>query len=300
MNCNLCPRRCNVSRCDGELGFCGMPDEIYAARAALHFGEEPVISGTNGSGAIFFSGCNLRCAFCQNHEISTDNYGEKISVERLAEIFFELEEKNAHNINLVTPTHYSYKIAKAVAIARKRGLIIPIVYNCGGYESVNTIKFLYNTVDIYLPDFKYVSPHLSAKYSNAPDYFSTAKKALEQMVINRPKPIIQNGLMKYGVIVRHMVLPGCVDDSKRVLRYLYNEYKNDIYISIMSQYTPVNNRHDELCRSITLDEYNEVVDFAAELGIENAFVQDLDSSGTDFIPKFDLEGIFSENKFKLQ
>ena len=287
MKCNLCPRRCGASRKDGSLGFCGMPEDIYVARAALHFWEEPCISGTGGSGAVFFSGCNLKCVFCQNFEISAKKYGKKISVSQLAEIFSELEEKGAHNINLVTPTHYSDKIVKAAETARKNGLKIPVVYNCGGYENPDTIKALENTVDVYLPDFKYVSPKLSGKYSNAPDYFKTAKKALAEMVRSRPEPVIENGLMKRGVLVRHMVLPGCTDDSKRVLRYLYNEYKNNIYISIMSQYTPMNGRFAELCRPVSRKEYDEVVDFAADLGIENAFVQDGASSGKEYIPKWE-------------
>lgn len=268
-----------------------MPEDIYVARAALHFWEEPCISGSNGSGAVFFCGCGLKCVFCQNSEISAGISGKKISVERLADIFCELQQKNAHNINLVTPTHYSDKIIKAVGIARRNGLEIPVVYNCGGYENVNTVSALKNTVDIFLPDFKYVSPTLSGRYSNAPDYFAAAKKALAEMVRIRPKPIIENGIMRSGVIVRHLVLPGCTDDSKRVLRYLYNEYKNDIYISIMSQYTPINGRFAELCRPVGKDEYEDVVDFAANLGIENAFVQDGASSGAEYIPKFDFTGI---------
>lgn len=291
MKCNLCPRNCGVSRCGADVGYCGMPEDIYVARAALHFWEEPCISGSNGSGAVFFCGCGLKCVFCQNSEISVGISGKKISVERLADIFCELQQKNAHNINLVTPTHYSDKIITAVGIARRNGLEIPVVYNCGGYENVNTVSALKNTVDIFLPDFKYVSPALSGRYSNAPDYFSAAKKALAEMVRIRPKPIIENGIMQSGVIVRHMVLPGCTDDSKRVLRYLYNEYKNDIYISIMSQYTPINGRFAELCRPVGKDEYEDVVDFAANLGIENAFVQDGTSSGEEYIPKFDFTGI---------
>ncbi len=287
MECNLCPRGCGVSRRGGSLGFCGMPEDIYIARAALHFGEEPCISGTKGSGTVFFSGCNLRCVFCQNFEISAEKHGRKISVMRLAEIFSELEAQGAHNINLVTPTHYSDKIITAVEAARKNGLKIPIVYNCGGYESADTIKALKGTVDIYLTDFKYVSPQLSGKFSNAPDYFKTAKKALAEMVRSCPEPVFENGMMKSGVIVRHLVLPGCTDDSKRILRYLYNEYGNKIYISIMSQYTPMNGRFAELCRSLRRSEYDDVVDFAADLGIENAFVQDGDSTGKEYIPEWD-------------
>ena len=287
MKCNLCPRGCGVSRRSGSLGFCGMPEDIYIARAALHFGEEPCISGTKGSGTVFFSGCNLRCVFCQNFEISAEKHGRKISVIRLAEIFSELEAQGAHNINLVTPTHYSDKIITAIEIARKNGLQIPVVYNCGGYESADTIKALKGTVDIYLTDFKYVSPQLSGKYSNAPDYFKTAKKALAEMVHSCPEPVFENGVMKSGVIVRHLVLPGCTDDSKRVLRYLYNEYGNKIYISIMSQYTPMNGRFAELCRPLRRSEYDDVADFAADLGIENAFVQDGDSTGKEYIPEWD-------------
>lgn len=291
MKCNLCPRKCGVSRLNGSLGFCGMPEELYIARAALHFGEEPCISGKNGSGTVFFSGCNLRCDFCQNYEISEERCGKKISVERLAEIFINLQSQNAHNINLVTPTHYSDKIIKAAAIARSHGLNIPIAYNCGGYEDVDTLRTLNDTVNIYIPDFKYVSPKLSEKYSHASNYFITAKKAIAEMVRSQPHPIIENGIMKQGVIVRHMILPGCIDDSKRVLRYLYNEYKNDIYISIMSQYTPVNSKHNELNRTVTSDEYAQVVDFAVEIGIENAFVQDESSTGKQYIPPFNFEGI---------
>ncbi len=268
-----------------------MPEEIYAARAALHFWEEPCISGTNGSGAVFFCGCGLKCVFCQNSEISGGISGKKISVEQLAEIFCELQQKNAHNINLVTPTHYSDKIIEAVTVARRNGLTIPVVYNCGGYEKVNTVSAMKNTADVFLPDFKYVSPVISGKYSNAPDYFAVAKKALAEMVRLQPKPIIEKGIMQRGVIVRHMVLPGCADDSKRVLRYLYNEYKNDIYISIMSQYTPVNGKFAELCRPVGKSEYEDVVEFAANLGVENAFVQDVTSSGKKYIPEFDFTGI---------
>ncbi|MCR4618240.1 MAG: radical SAM protein [Lachnospiraceae bacterium] len=302
IRCTLCPRNCKVNRNIGEIGFCGQTAEIRAARAALHFWEEPVLSGKNGSGAVFFSGCNLRCVFCQNYNIALGDVGKGISDDRLTEIFFELKEKGAHNINLVTGTPYIPQIKKALEKAKSEHLDIPVIFNCGGYENVSSIKELEGLVDIYLPDMKYFSSELSARYSAAPDYFERACEALSEMFRQVGTPVIgANGLMEKGIIVRHLLLPGCTKDAKKILRYLYETYKDDIYISIMNQYTPMSHiadpagalygKYPELTRKVTPEEYDRVVNFAIELGIEKAFVQDGETAEESFIPAFDYEGI---------
>ena len=266
------------------------------ARAALHFWEEPCISGENGSGAVFFSGCALHCVFCQNENIANGTAGKAISTERLGEIFLELQEKGANNINLVTPGQFVPQIIRAVELARNQNLKIPIVYNTGSYENVDTIRSLEGIVDIYLPDFKYWNNALSAKYSHAPDYPSVAKRAIGEMVRQTGAAVFEDGedsLMKRGTIVRHLILPGCTKDSKAVLRYLHETYGDHIYISIMHQFTPLPNveKYPELNRRITKREYNDVVDFALAIGIENGFIQEGETAKESFIPEFDNEGV---------
>lgn len=303
MLCNLCPRKCNVDR-ESTTGYCGMNMEPVVARAALHMWEEPCISGANGSGAVFFSGCTLRCVFCQNYEIAAGRTGRKVSAERLSEIFLKLQEKKANNINLVTPSHFIPEIVKALQGAKDQGLRIPVVYNTGSYENVESLKQMEGLVDIYLPDMKYVSRKLSTEYSKAPDYFAVAARALEEMYRQVENPEffdeseagrlgVETGMMKKGMIVRHLILPGCTKDSKDVLRYIYENYGDAVYISIMNQYTPLRNVNniEKLNRRVTDAEYEEVVDYACELGIINGFVQEGEAASESFIPQFDGEGV---------
>ena len=278
MKCDLCPRKCLVDRKKGEKGICGQTENLKVARAALHFWEEPCISGDAGSGAVFFSGCPLHCVFCQNENIANGTVGKEISVERLAEIFLELQEKGANNINLVTPGHFVPQITKALDLAKQEGLKLPIVYNTSSYETVETIKRLEGYVDIYLPDFKYMSPVLSKKYSHAPDYAEVVKAAIAEMVRQTGKAVFVNGdednLILSGTIVRHLTLPGCMADSMQILKYLHETYGDMIYISIMNQFTPLSNleKYPELNRRITDEEYETLVDYAIEIGIENGFL----------------------------
>lgn len=293
-HCTLCPRKCGVDRYAGQTGYCKMPAELMAARAALHMWEEPCISGEEGSGTVFFSGCNMGCVFCQNGNIADGTVAKALTIERLAEIFLELQGKGANNINLVTPTHYMPQIKEALLLAKKQGLMLPVLYNSSGYECVETLRELEGLVDIYLPDMKYVSPELSAKYSHAKDYFRYAKEAIKEMVRQVPEPQFDDrGMMKKGVIVRHLVLPECLEDSKRVLRYLYQNFGERIYVSIMNQYTPVKEFTDmpELNRTLTKEEYEEIIDYALELGIEQGFIQEGETAKESFIPIFDYEGL---------
>lgn len=293
MICNLCPRNCNVNR-ENNKGYCKVSENIKVSRAALHFWEEPCISGEKGSGTVFFSGCNMRCIFCQNYDISRQAFGKEISLERLVEIYFELESQKAHNINLVTPGHYAHKIAKSIDISRQKGLKIPFVYNTNSYEKVNSIKMLENKIDIFLPDFKYMDGVLAKNFSDCADYPETAKKSIEQMVKQTGGCVFdENGIMQKGVIVRVLVLPECTSDAKKIIEYLYKTYKDDIFISIMSQYTPVNqiDKYPFLNRKITQEEYDDVVDFAVDLGVENGFIQTSDSAQESFIPHFNLFGV---------
>jgi len=310
MKCNLCPRKCNVDREDGKIGYCGMPAQLKVARAALHFWEEPCISGEAGSGAVFFCGCQLRCIFCQNHNIAIGEIGKTITIERLSEIFMELQEKGANNINLVTPTHFVPQIIQALDLARRAGLKLPIVYNTSAYETVETLKSLEGYVDIYLPDFKYIAAKLASDYSNAKDYFKVAVKAIAEMYrqVGNPqfneKSIkaslgdlennkIEEGMMTKGVIVRHLMLPGEFVDSKNIITYLYQTYGNNVFISIMNQYTPLNQvkNIEKLNRKITKKEYDKLVDFAIDLGVENGFIQEGKTAEESFIPSFDCEGV---------
>lgn len=293
-DCRLCPRECGVNRLAGQRGRCGQTAELTAARAALHFWEEPCISGEEGSGAVFFSGCPVGCVYCQNQPIARGRAGKGLTVPRLAEIFLELQEKGANNINLVTPTHFVPQITEALDLARPMGLRLPVVYNTSGYEKEETIRLLEGYVDIYLTDFKYMDPVLSERYSDAPDYPVQAKKALAEMVhMTGTAQFDQRGRMTKGVIVRHLALPGQGRDSKAVIRYLYETYGDKIWLSILNQYTPLPHavRYPELSRSLRQEDYEELVDFALELGVEQGFIQEGETVSESFIPAFDNEGI---------
>ena len=292
-NCRLCPRACGVNRCERN-GFCGESSVLRAARASLHMWEEPPLSGKTGSGTVFFSGCNLGCIFCQNHEIAHENKGVEISPERLAEIFLELQEKGAANVNLVTAVHFTPHIVLALDRAKAQGLSIPIVYNSSGYESVDTLKRLDGYIDVYLPDYKYRDPNLARSFSGAYNYPKIAEKAIEEMVSQIGDcRFDENGMMERGVIVRHLVLPKHTDDSMAVLAYLHETYGDRIYISIMSQYTPVRKyeKYPELSRKLTTYEYEKVVKFAQKIGIRNGFLQSGEAAKESFIPSFDGMGI---------
>ncbi len=293
-NCLLCPRKCGINRSTGQTGVCGVSSEIKVARAALHYWEEPCISGKRGSGAVFFSGCSLHCVFCQNREISDGKAGKVIRKERLSDIFMELAVKGANNINLVTPGQYIPDIVWAVNDAKSRGMKLPIIYNTSGYENVTELKLLEGIVDVYLPDFKYMDSTLSARYSRAKDYPSVAKHALSEMVRQQPDVVIDDatGLIQKGVIVRQLLLPGHVNDAKAVLKYLYDTYHDHVYISMMSQFTPIALKdYPEINRTVTRREYERLVDYALKIGITNAFIQEGDVAKDSFIPAFDCEGV---------
>ena len=290
-NCMLCPRHCGVNREKGEVGYCKAGAKIKIAKAYLHQWEEPPITGKNGSGTIFFSNCNLRCLFCQNYFIGEEGNGVEISTEKFSEVCLDLQKDGATNINLVTPTHYVPLIIEGIKLARKKGLIIPIVYNSSGYEDVDTLRLLADTVDIYLPDFKYYDNNLAMKYSKCPNYFECAKAALAEMVRQKPKCIFnEEGNMVSGVIVRHLLLPGAMNDSKKILDYLYHEYGDRIYFSIMNQYTLVRKcKYQELNEKVSDSAYDEVIDYAWNMGIRQAFVQDGKTQDASFIPKWDFK-----------
>lgn len=292
--CRLCPRECDVNRLKGKKGFCGVGAKVMVARAALHMWEEPCISGTKGSGAVFFSGCGLRCCFCQNHDIAIGSRGLAVSVERLGEIFLELKEKGAANINLVTGAHYVPQIIEALKLARMQGMDLPVVYNSSGYEKLETLKLLEGYVDIYLPDLKYMEPDLAQKFSHAPDYVERAKAAIKEMVRQSGScQFGEDGYIRRGTIVRHLILPGHTKNSRKVLRYLHETYGEEIYISIMNQYTPVREfgEFKELNRKVTKREYEKVLDTAVEMGIQNGFIQEGETASESFIPEFDYEGV---------
>lgn len=293
VKCSLCPRMCQTDR-GKTTGYCGVKNTLRVARAALHFWEEPCISGEEGSGAVFFSGCNLRCVFCQNYHIARAEQGKEISVERLIEIFLELQVQKANNINLVTATHYVPQVVSALEMAKEQGLHIPVVYNCGGYESVETLKMLEGLVDIYLPDFKYMDSERAKRYSHAGNYPLIAKAALEEMVRQQPEAKFDDrGIMQMGVIVRHLMLPGGIKDSKAVIKYLYETYGNSIYMSLMNQYTPLPHVADypEIDRKLKKFEYDRLVDYAISLGVENGFIQEGETASESFIPAFTNEGV---------
>ncbi len=293
-NCNLCPRKCGVNRLAGQKGYCGATQEVFAGRAALHFWEEPCLSHTHGSGTVFFSHCTLGCVYCQNRQISREHQGTPVSLPRLSQIFLELQAQGAHNINLVTPTHYVPQIRLAIARAQERGLHLPVVYNTSGYELIDTIRSLEDTVDIFLPDLKYLEEEVASRYSHAPDYPHFATLALEQMVRQTgPCVFSKEGLLQKGVIVRHLLLPGQLPASKKIVRYLHDAYGDDIYMSLMSQYTPMSHlpQYPELNRKVSRREYESLLDFALRLGVKNCFIQEGDAASESFIPSFDGQGI---------
>lgn len=291
--CTLCPRKCHINR-NLTTGICNNTSSIKVARSALHYFEEPSISGSNGSGTIFFSGCNLKCCYCQNKEIATNNFGINISIKRLSELMLDLQSKKANNINLVTPTHFVPSIIEAIKLARENGLTIPIVYNTSGYESVDTIKLLDGYVDIYLTDFKYFDNKLGEDLSKVKNYFEVASTALDEMYKQVSKnKFSNNGLMTKGIIVRCLVLPTKGNDTKKIINYLYKKYQDNIYLSIMNQYTPVttNTSFPFLNSKVSEEEYDDIIDYALDLGVKNAYIQEGDTSDESFIPPFDLEGL---------
>ncbi len=289
-NCMLCPRKCGINRYK-ENGVCGANNKIKLAYYSLHMWEEPPISGKNGSGTIFFSNCNMKCIYCQNKKISIDGYGKYISMKKLEEIMLELQEKGAHNINLVTPTHYVPQIANVLHKIKDKSLKIPVVYNTSSYECVGTLMMMRNLVDIYLADLRYYDDDLAVKYSKCKDYFENATMAIDEMYRQVGEIKINgDGMLEKGVVVRVLILPGHVDDSKKIIEYLYKTYGNDIFISIMNQYTPVwKCEYNNLNRKVTDDEYNEVVNYAIDLGIVNAFVQEGEAADESFIPQFNRD-----------
>ncbi len=303
-NCKLCPRQCGINRLNGETGVCGVSSSLLVSRAALHMWEEPCISGTKGSGTVFFSGCNMHCIFCQNHEISGNHpknsiIGKEVSIDQLSDLFLSLEEKGANNINLVTPTHYIPSIATALKTAKNNGLSIPVVYNTSGYELVEALALLYGLVDIYLPDFKYYRPETAKNFSFASNYTEITMSAIREMLKQAGEPEFDSkGMMRRGVIVRHLVLPGHINESKQIIECLYNNFKDSIYISLMNQFTPIEanraicSKYPELLRTVTKREYDKIVSFALDLGIKNGFTQEGKAASESFIPSFNsYEGL---------
>ncbi len=289
--CRLCARNCGVDR-SKTAGYCKMKNEIYIARAALHFWEEPPISGTDGSGTVFFSGCSLSCVFCQNREISRGRTGKTVTIERLSDIMLDLQSQGAHNVNLVTPTHYIPSIAEAIRLARAKGLSVPIVYNTGSYERVDALKMLEGLVDVYLPDLKYYTEKTSGEYSSAPAYPFVARAAIAEMYRQVGAPVFdENGIIRKGVIVRILLLPGHVAEAKLSLKYLYDTYGDDIYVSLMNQYTPMPHMKPPLNRTVTREEYNDLLAYAEKIGLKNGFTQDFGTAKESFIPPFDNTGI---------
>lgn len=293
-SCCLCPRNCKINRLNGQTGYCKSGKKVKVARVSLHEWEEPCISGTKGSGTVFFSSCNLRCIFCQNHQISQEGFGKEISIERLAEIFIEQQERGAHNINLVTPTHFVPQIIEALDIAKKNRLNIPILYNSNGYENLDTIKSLEGYIDVYLPDLKYYDDKFAIKYSNAPEYFQTATKVIDEMTkqVGQIKFNAQ-GIIEKGVIIRHLMLPGLLFDTKKIIDYINTHYKNTVYISIMNQYTPMWKacNYPEINKTLNPKHYDSIINYCLSLGLENGFIQESGTSSEVYVPEFDLRGV---------
>lgn len=293
-SCTVCPRECRVNRNQGQTGVCGVTADLLVARAALHLWEEPCLSGEKGSGTVFFSGCAMGCVFCQNHEIAMGRKGKTISMQRLSEIFLELQEKGANNINLVTPSHYVPQIILALDLAKANGLTLPVVYNSSGYEKVETIRMLDGYIDVYLPDFKYMDEKPARRYSRCADYAEYAKTSLKEMVRQTGSAVFNDqGMMIKGTLVRHLSLPGYLCDSKDILEYLEETYGGEIHISIMNQYTPMMTleNYPEIRRRVSLEEYEELIMYARLLGIKNAFIQEEETQDESFIPSFQGEGV---------
>lgn len=293
-SCRLCPKECGVDRTNGKTGFCGASNKIKISRASLHHWEEPCLSGTNGSGTVFFSGCNMSCVYCQNSEISHKNKGIEITKERLLKIFFELKEKGAHNINLVTAGHFLPLVLDAITEAKEKNINIPFVYNSSGYEKAEALRKADGLIDIYLPDFKYMDKVRASRYSAASDYPEIAMKAIDEMVRQKQTCIFDDdGILQSGVIVRHLLLPDGLTESKKVIKYLYEKYKDNIYISIMSQYTPFGNleNYPELLNKVKFSDYEKLIDYAVKIGVSNAFIQEGEAASESFIPDFSGQGV---------
>lgn len=287
--CELCPHRCKVNRKEGKKGRCKCDNNIKIALASIHYYEEPCISGENGSGTVFFSNCNLNCKYCQNYKISQLRKGKYITIEELADIFISQQEKKANNINLVTPTMYVEQIIESIKIARKKGLIIPIVYNSNGYENVETIKMLNGYIDVYLPDLKYADNNLAKRYSNIDNYFETATQAIKEMYNQVGAPVLgENGIIKKGLIIRHLVLPNFIENSKKVLEWIKDNIDDDVYVSIMAQYFPTYlAKEDEyINRKLTKEEYEDIEEYVYELNFENGYMQDLGEHEEEYVPNF--------------
>ncbi len=289
-NCKICPHQCNINRNNGKIGRCKATDKIKIALYSIHNFEEPCISGKNGSGTVFFSNCNLNCVYCQNYEISQFGKGKEISAEELAEIFLKQQENNVENINLVTPTSYVLQIIEAIKIAKQKGLKLPIVYNTNSYEKVETLQLLEGYIDIYLPDLKYSENKLGKELSNVDNYFEIATKAIKEMVRQVGAPVFnENGMVKKGVIVRHLVLPNYIENSKKVLKWLYDNLPKEVYISIMAQYFPTYKAKEnaKINRKLTNEEWNKIENYIEKLGIENGYVQELGDHEEEYVPKWE-------------
>ena len=288
-NCNICPHRCGVNRMNGKTGRCKATDKVKVALASIHNFEEPCISGKNGSGTVFFSNCNLNCVFCQNYEISQLGKGKEISIEELADIFIKQQNKNVHNINLVTPTMYIYQIIEAIKLARDKGLKIPIVYNSNGYVNVEALKHLKGYIDIYLPDLKYSNNEIAYKYSNIKNYYENAVQAIKEMYNQVGTPIIdENGIMKKGLMIRHLVLPNQLQNSKDVLKWINDNMDKKVFVSVMAQYFPTYRAKNflEISRKLTKEEYNEIEQYLYSLDFENGYIQELGEHEEEYVPDF--------------
>ena len=287
--CTVCPHNCKVNRLIEKIGRCKASDKVKIALASLHYFEEPCISGEKGSGTVFFSNCNMSCKFCQNYKISSEGKGKEITIEQLANTFLELQEKGANNINLVTPTIYAYQIIDAIKISKSKGLNIPIIYNSNGYESIDTLKKLEGYIDVYLPDLKYYYDGIALKYSGVKEYFKYASNAIKEMYrqVGAPK-LNEEGIIQKGLIIRHLVLPNCIDNSKKVLEWIKENIDSNVYVSIMAQYFPCYKAKEieELNRKLSQDEYKEIEEFVYKLGIENGYIQDLGENEEEYVPNF--------------
>lgn len=292
--CNICPHNCGIDRENNMIGRCKGTDKAKLALSSLHLFEEPCISGENGSGTVFFSNCNMSCVYCQNYEISSEGFGIEVSIEKLAEIFINQQNNNANNINLVGPTIYAMQIKEAIILAKQKGLKIPIIYNTSGYEKVETLKQLEGYIDVYLPDFKYASNELGEKYSNVKNYYDYCIPAIKEMYrqVGAPK-LDENGIIEKGVIIRHLILPNNVENTKRVLKTIKENFPEDIYISLMAQYFPAGMAKiiPELNRKISEQEYKEIENYLYDLELENGYMQELGEHEEEYVPKFDLSGV---------
>ncbi len=289
--CVICPHQCKVDRTCDKRGFCRANDKVKIALASIHHFEEPCISGENGSGTIFFSNCNMKCVYCQNHEISQEDFGKEISIEHLSNIFLNKQKEGVHNINLVTPTIYVLQIIEAIKLAKNNGLTIPIIYNSSGYESKDTLKLLEGYIDVYLPDFKYMDDEIAFKYSKIKNYSSIAKDAINEMYRQVGTPVLDDkGIIKKGLIIRHMILPSHIYNTKKVLEWINKKFGNKVYVSVMAQYFPAYKAKDDakISRKITIEEYNEVEEYLYSLDLENGYIQELGEHEEEYVPKFDL------------